>query len=190
MKKINHVFCLCGASGTGKSTILEHVSKNFCIDVQEVSARPYLPKTTDYVNSLDETSQTLITQHRFADILKGAFENKIPTLYSRSPLDSLAYEAVLNKAPFLYKLLEKQVEISKSFVHYIYLPVEFDMSDTGDVVRGTNQEVQQATDATILKAFDYYGIDYLELSGTKEERAKKLRDFFAQFHIYGAKVDE
>jgi len=176
MKK---VICLCGASGTGKSTILNYVKTKYRhqVDVVEVSARPYLPKNTDYVNSLDGQSQVLITQNRFVDIVSG-FTKKWQTLYSRSPLDSLAYEAVLGKAPFLLPLLQRQVMETKDKIQYIYIPVEFEMKDSDDIIRGTNTDVQSQTDAVIFEALDKFNIDYIDLSGNIKERMEKIDELF------------
>jgi hypothetical protein len=183
MKK-NPVFCLCGASGTGKSTILDHIKEFYPIDTEEVSARPFLPKDMDYVNSLDEKSQTLITQHRFISILEGLFKTK-PIVYSRSPIDSLAYELTLNKAPYLISLLERQIDISKEFVIYIYLPVEFEMNSADDIVRGTNNEVQKNTDSAIQKILMEKIPYWYCLSGSKQERFLSLKEILRKYNVTG-----
>jgi len=182
---VRKIFCLCGASGTGKSTILNHVREIYGkIKVEEVSARPFLPEDTDYVNSLTEQSQVLITQNRFVSFIEGMRSEK-PVLFSRSPIDSLAYEIVLNKAPYIQNLLERQILATKDLIHYIYIPVEFAMEETDDIVRGSNDLVQDSTDATIMKTLEVFDIPYDELGGPKEERFNKLREIFSDYHIYG-----
>lgn len=178
------VFCLCGASGTGKTTILNHLKDVYGLDVTEVSARPFLPPDMDYVNSLDEKSQTLITQHRFVSILEGMFFDQ-PIVYSRSPVDSLAYEIALKKAPHLIPLLERQVSISRQFVTYIYLPVEFEMKAQDDIQRGTNRKAQLDTDNAIRAILKEQKLGHYTLSGSQEERFDQLKNILRQFNIYG-----
>lgn len=180
------IFCLVGASGVGKSTILNHLKDVYSLEVTEVSARPFLPADIDYVNSLDEKSQTLITQHRFVSILEGMFMDH-PIVYSRSPIDSLAYELALQKAPHLIPLLRHQVEISKHFVIYIYLPVEFEMTATDDIQRGTNRKAQLDTDKAIQQIFEDHKVKFQKLSGTKEERFAILKEIMRSHNIYGNK---
>jgi len=139
------LYCLVGASGTGKSTILNYIRLHFNITVMEVSARPFLPTDTDYVNGLTTDSQVLITQNRFTSFIEHAVKGET-IFFSRSPIDSLAYEKTLKKAPFLENLLNRQIEVTKHLIEYIYLPIEFNMEESEDVVRGTNKEVQELTD--------------------------------------------
>jgi len=179
------IYCLVGASGTGKSTILNYAKDNLPLRVEEVSARPFLPKDMDYVNSLDEQSQVLITQHRFVSLLEGIFDNTLPPiLYSRSPIDSLAYEHALRKAPFLIELLERQIEVSKAHIHYLYLPIEFNMGETEDIIRGTNDKVQKDTDLAIKFILTHSDVNYTMLSGTPEERIEKLKEVLREGSVY------
>jgi predicted ATPase len=167
------LFVMCGAPGTGKSTLLNYIEKNFNISISEVSARPFLPPDTDYVNSLNTVSQILITQNRFTSFLEQAINNK-PTVFSRAPLDSLAFERVLQKAPFLEELLKRQIEITKPILQYLYIPVEFPMSEQTDTVRGTNSEIQIQVDGQIQRALKEHNIDYINLGGSLEFRYAKL----------------
>jgi len=171
------LYCIAGASGTGKTTLLEYVKKNFAINVTEVSARPYLPDKTDYVNSLTKDSQVLITQNRFVSFIEKIVK-PVPTLFSRSPADSLAYEMVLNKAPFLKKLLERQVKITKPLIQYLYVPTEFDMEDEEDTIRGTNSKVRDETDLALCQIFNFFDIETIVIKGKKEERYKILDEIF------------
>jgi len=180
MKKL---YCIAGASGTGKSTLLDYVKENFTVNVTEVSARPYLPADTDYVNGLNAENQVLITQNRFVSFIEKIVK-PVPTLFSRSPADSLAYEMALNKAPFIKSLLERQIVITKPLIQYLYIPVEFDMNEGGDVVRGTNTEVQKETDLYLCQIFNLFDIEPILVKGSKEERFKILDGIFEAYR-YG-----
>jgi len=177
MKKL---YCIAGASGTGKSTLLEYVKAFYSINVTEVSARPFLPKYTDYVNGLTEQSQVLITQNRFTSFIEKIVK-PVPTLFSRSPIDSLAYEMALQKAPFIKPLLMRQIEVTKSLIQYLYVPIEFKMDSVDDVVRGTNEDAQKATDLCITSIFQEMEIDYITVKGSKEERFKILDELFEDY---------
>jgi len=178
MKK--NLYCIVGASGTGKSTLLKYAKDHFAINVTEVSARPFLPTDTDYVNSLTQESQVLITQNRFVSFIEKIVK-PMPTLFSRSPIDSLAYEMALKKAPFLIDLLNRQIKVTKPLITYLYIPIEFDMKKGSDIIRGTNKEVQLATDEAITTALIAHQIDYLIIKGAKEERFEKLHKIFNEY---------
>lgn len=167
------LFCFVGASGVGKSTLLNYIQAHFNLSVTEVSARPFLPKHMDYVNSLDLFSQVLITQNRFVSFLEQAINNE-PTVFSRSPIDSLAFERVLKKAPFIEKLLKRQIDVSKPILQYLYIPIEFPMESKDDTIRGTNAEIQLRTDFEIVKALKEHEINYITINGSVSERCKQL----------------
>lgn len=175
------VFCLVGASGVGKSSILDYVKNNFNIDVREVSARPFLPAHTDYVNSLDEHSQVLITQNRFVSFIEPLIKNE-SVFFSRSPIDSLAYEMVLDKAPYIVNLLKRQIEITQDKIQYLYIPIEFEMKDEGDVVRGTNDEVQAKTDEAIRAIFcTFPDIGVVDVYGSLEDRYRIIDEVLKEY---------
>jgi len=177
------LFAFMGASGVGKSTLLSYIEENFTLNVEELSARPFLPKDgRDYVNSLDSTSQVLITMNRFVSLSESIINCK-PTVFSRSTIDSLAYEMVLKKAPYLVQLLQRQVEITKNSFTYLYIPIEFDMKNGSDMIRGSNRKIQLETDKAIKEVLEYHKIDYLTVSGNKEERFKKLDMIFEEYRL-------
>jgi len=50
-----NIFCFTGASGTGKSTLIEYVKEAYPgVIVSELSARPYLPKDGSYDKTLNQ----------------------------------------------------------------------------------------------------------------------------------------
>lgn len=172
------IYCLCGASGTGKTTLLNYIRDNFNIDVLEVSARPYLPKDKDYVKSSNETNQILITQNRYIDITNAIMQAK-PTVFSRSPIDSLAYEYALNICDSIIPLLERQIDSTYEFIEYIYLPIEFKMEY--DEVRGNDEEMRENVDNQIINIFNRFKINYHILKGDVKQRCIQLDEILKEW---------
>jgi len=175
------IFAFAGASGVGKTTLLTYIEANFNIKVEELSARPFLPRNgKDYVDSLNKESQVLITMNRFTSFLEAMLNNE-PTVFTRSTIDSLAYEMVLKKAPFLLDLFNRQVEVTKEMATYLYIPIEFEMEESADRVRGTNIEIQKQTDGAIQQILKGNNIKYRVVKGSKEERFAILDEIFKDY---------
>jgi predicted ATPase len=183
------IFFFVGASGVGKSTLINYLRENFTVDAKEISARPYLPKKEgSYDQILTDESQAVIVQSRTLTVLEDLFSYQqgtktIPTIYSRSPICNLAYSRVLSKGLFLESLNLKEIEICKQYCYFIYIPVEFEMVENDDKVRGTNREVQLETDTAIVKIMSDSGITPFILTGSIEERFKKLNYIFIDYKI-------
>jgi len=171
MKK---VFCMTGASGVGKSTLMKHIHVLYQdIVVQEISARPFLPKNDSYDKTLTDELQTIISQNQFMSILDGILRDHFH-VFSRSPIDSLAYQKVLNKARYMDSTLYRGIEITRLHIHYLYIPIEFEMKDVNDIIRGTNKDVQKKTDTEIVKLLKETEVEYTTITGTVQERFTQL----------------
>lgn len=182
MKYLNY---FVGASGTGKTTLINFINANFNVSAKEVSARPYLPTTGSYDQTLTDDIQAVIVHSRtievLADLLKMQdYRTKIPFIYSRSPIDNLAYQQVLKKGEFMDKTVRKEIEAVKDHATFFYLPIEFPLA-TNDEVRGLNEVVRINTDNCIINILKEYNIDYITLSGTVEERTIILSNHFDKF---------
>lgn len=171
----NKYFSFVGASGVGKSTLLNYINENFSIKTMELSARPYLPKVEgSYDQTLTDESQALICMHRAL----GAFEQMLtgePCVFSRSAIDNLAYQRVLGKGLFLDSASKRNIEIENKNTTYLYIPIQFPMAQTEDTVRGMNEEVRQKTDLEIQKICIGFHIDPIIISGSLEERQEQLK---------------
>lgn len=177
---MKNIYCLVGASGTGKTTLLNYVKDNFNIEVSEVSARPFLPPTISYVESSNDKNQVLISQNRFLTIIEAHIKNKT-ILFSRSVIDSLAYGRVLGCGSFIDDLLCREIKISKDIIQYLYIPIQFGMNDDEDIVRGKDEDIQRKTDKAMLEIMSEYGIIPTIIEGNKKERTNKLNQIFKKF---------
>ena len=177
---VKKIFCLVGASGTGKSTILNYVRSNFNIKVSEVSARPFLPQDKSYVESSDDFNQVIITQNRFVCFMEPLITGH-PMFFSRSPIDGLAYGRVLGCATHINDLLKRQIELTSAAVKYLYVPIEFDMKDEEDKVRGVDIETQKKTDEEMVKIMEECNIKSVKIFGTKKERLAKIDKLLKEY---------
>lgn len=165
-----------GASGTGKTTLLNYLREKYgnIFDVLELSARPYLPTTGSYDQTLTDEIQSLIVQHRTLSVLEQTIKQK-NTIYSRGPVDNLSYQRVLKKGLYLDTCSKREIQILKdSGANFFYLPIEFEMTDKNDEVRGTNKQVQLDTDKEIQSIFQEFFIPFYIIKGSVEERCNTL----------------
>lgn len=174
---------LTGASGVGKSTILNFIREKVGgINVLEVSARPYLPKTGgSYDQTVTDEIQALIVQHRTLSTIEVLLNNQ-PTIFSRGPIDNLAYQRVLNKGQFLDSASKREIEILKNHpdVAFIYIPIEFEMNEV-DELRGNNREIQLKTESEIKNILAEFVITPYILKGDIPTREKKIINLFQSF---------
>lgn len=185
---MNKIFAFCGASGTGKSTLLKYIKDNYDIEVKELSGRDFLPKNNSYDKTLTDEIQSQIVYNRLIETSKAVInnlKNEKSIVFSRSNLDTLSYSMVLNKAEFLNNLQKKEIESLKEYIIYFYLPIEFDMKEEGDIVRGLNKEVQEKTDQCIRKIITEFKLwsNVYTLTGNVEERLNDLDLIFQKYNI-------
>lgn len=169
-----------GASGTGKTTLINFINNEpdllFNYKAKEVSARPFLPKTGSYDQTLTDEIQAIIIQNRTLSTLEDVL-NITPygqrMVYSRSPIDNLAYQRVLNKGLFMNDTVIREIKLIQPHANFFYLPIEFPLV-SNDEVRGLNEEVRQATDKAIKDIFEEFSISRYIIDGSIEERQQKL----------------
>lgn len=184
---MNKIFAFCGASGTGKSTLLKYIKENYNIEVKELSGRDFLPKDNSYDKTLTDEIQTKIVYNRAIETAKALADltKDKSIVFSRSNLDTLSYSLVLHKAESLNDLQKKEIESLKDYIIYFYLPVEFDMKDENDIVRGTNKDVQRDTDKNIrliINQFNLWNHVYT-LTGSVKERTDELDEIFSKYGV-------
>jgi predicted ATPase len=167
-----------GASGTGKSTLLNLLqSKGLCTTV-ELSGRPYLPTSGDYIeNKSDSTNRRIAygsTVTFTAALLKRPHDH---LFFSRCSIDKLAYGRALGVGTDLFDVTIKEIEyVVKPFIQVFYLPVEFPLTDGDDTVRGTNELVRTTTDENIQRILQEFNIPHIVVKGTVEERMKIITE--------------
>lgn len=176
MKKL--IF-LTGASGVGKSTLLKHIDAHYFdgdIIGVESSARPFLPKGGSYDQTLTDESQAIIVQSRTLSVLDFILNSPSEAaIFTRSAIDNLAYQRVLQKGQFMDECNKREVALlaNADNVVFIYIPIEFPL-DSKDKVRGTNEEVRTATDKVIYDILTEFNIPHYTIKGTIEERCHSL----------------
>jgi len=176
----NYIYTFVGASGTGKSTLLNYIKENYpTVKIEELGAREFLPKNgQSYDVSMTDSIQTCVSLNNLKQFAK-AIIDKDSVVYSRSPIDVIAYSLVLNKGIQLIPLLEDWVTYIKDRVTFLYLPIEFDLTDSDDVLRGLNETVRKDTDKAILKELNKLNIPVTIISGTIEERQVQIDKIFS-----------
>lgn len=161
-----------GASGTGKSTLLNLIEKRTGFKVIELSGRPYLPVYGDYVSNGTDSVNRRISYGSSITFMKSIMDLPDRNLFfSRCSIDKLAYGRALNVGADLHDLIEKEInEIVIPNVEVFYLPVEFPLTDADDEVRGMNEEVRNKTDFEIRNILKIQEVPHTVVKGSIEER--------------------
>lgn len=171
------LYAFTGASGTGKTTLLNEIEAFHNFKVIELSGRPYLPLEGDYVQNSSDIITTRISYGStvtFAESLLKYPHNNI--FFSRCAVDKLAYARALNIGKDIDSIIIKEIkEIVIPHIKVFYLPIEFALTDTNDTVRGTNEKVRQLTDIHIKGILNHYEIPYITVKGSVEERMKIIK---------------
>lgn len=175
MRLIKKNYAFTGASGTGKSTLLALI-KDQGIKTIELSGRPYLPTNGDYVENSTDLINFRIQYGSTITMLHTILSNPdTPLFFSRCPIDKLAYSRVLEVAKDTRDLIEKEVREITPFIKLFYLPVEFELKDNLDTVRGNNEEIRRKTDREIQSILEEFNISFIKISGSIEERLHTIK---------------
>jgi adenylate kinase family enzyme len=169
---------LCGAQGTGKSTLVMNVETE--LERKDSFSKEFLKQ--------DETIQRSDSEkfNEFQDkILLRCLSEYVCSdnfIASRSIVDSYAYLTV-NKAEHKV-MLKNMLSHYKDYLmlkgdYYIYLPIEFDISKDGNENRNIDVQYQMDIDKSIYKYFNKLKAQkspatFIELRGTVSERLEKL----------------
>ncbi len=160
---------LTGSQGTGKSTVLNHYKGTYPVITEVVRN---LSKKGVKINEMgDEEGQRKIFNEYVKLFKKKNFisDRGLTDVYAYSlyhfdqgklSLDELSQEA------------GKIDELKKEDILWVYFPIEFDVVDDG--VRSTNEEYRKYIDEAIKQTLDSFGIKYITVHGTVEERIKQI----------------
>ncbi len=179
---MNKIYAFTGASGTGKTTLLNEINNlKGMIKTIELSGRPYLPKDGDYVSNKSDSINRRIGYGSLVTITQSLLENKHHSLFfSRCAIDRLAYSRTLDVGRDLDDITIKEIkEIVIPYIQVFYLPVEFDIpKDENDIIRGNNEDIRKATDENVKKILKEFNVPHNTLSGSVEDRFKILKAYF------------
>ena len=185
----NKIFTFVGASGVGKSTCMNYLRDNYSIDCIELSARPFLKNNGEsYDIQMTDSIQNNIQFNNTTTLLKTIIKNergKLPRsiCYSRSMLDPISYALALNKGLDCWKQQIQLIKEMKNEFIYLYIPIEFEMSDVLDKKRGTNEEVRNKTNEHIVYYLKNLDILYYTICGSIKEREKILDKIMYIYNI-------
>lgn len=174
VKKISQApfIAMCGAQGTGKSTLAEalipELNKLFgnTTLIQGI-ARQLKAQKGISVDKDASVESKLMIESAYMDLEKDL--KKVPKLFCRSIVDRYAYARA--------KPLDMDVYYNKMVPAYmfeydvlIYVPIEEQVPLAADGFRNTDPEFQQTVDKEIRKIIREYTIPVQVVTGTVEER--------------------
>lgn len=172
------LFAFTGASGVGKTTLLNEIAKWSNFKIVELSGRPYLPTNGDYVTNKSDSINRRIAYGSLVTMTEAILKYPNEHLFfSRCAIDRLAYGRALDVGVDLHWVIEKEIiDVLIPFITIFYLPIEFPLLNQDDEVRGKNELVRHQTDGHIKKLLDSYSnLNYYTIAGTIENRLKILK---------------
>jgi deoxyadenosine/deoxycytidine kinase len=120
----------CGSHGTGKSTLLHSVAKNFDIPILDNTIRTYYKNIG--IDDFDKLPANVRTQCQLNLLLnqieREDIEGKNGFITDRSVLDYIGYTAVSSDMSGGLRGIYEQLIKSRlqNYTHFIYIPVEFE----------------------------------------------------------------
>ena len=95
----------------------------------------------------------------------------------------LAYMLTLNKALFLKEQQIKFINYLRNKVIWLYIPIEFQMQEVSDSLRGMNENVRYKTDDNIVRLLGECNIPYYTIHGNMKKRESILDEIMIQYEI-------
>ena len=183
-------YVLCGAQGTGKSTLLHHFDGKMKT-ITEVVRNLAKNEGINVNESGDISGQTKI----FDTYYKILSETKSPYISDRGLTDVIAYTCynMHGCGEEGQKFIEEQINEFIQFseenddIVYFYVPIEFDVEDDG--FRSTNEDFRKEIDENISELFEYMenlhmGLTVYTLTGSVEERLETIKEIMKNYGDY------
>lgn len=172
---------LCGAQGVGKSTLATSLSADYGLEIKDSYSKGFLEKNPEIQNSAS------IGYNEFQDKILlyclSQYVNDKDFISSRSIIDSFAYLAACNSDNKI--ILTNFINHFSEYVTtkdciYIYIPIEFGITDGNNSLRNTDSQFQKTVDEEMQRYFNKLKKGPSEaafhiLSGTREERLQGLK---------------
>ena len=172
-----------GAQGTGKTTLMNNLAsreefKNFT-KIDSISRSIQKDENVDLGGGTNTTSS--YQSKIFDKYYQALSQDNI--ISDRSLVDVCAYTDNLDKSNIdnIIELLRelkqciKYEEEYKDNTLYVYLPIEFEVSDDG--VRCVDEEYQRSVDSSIKYFLHMTDIPVLRVTGSVEERTQQVIDY-------------
>lgn len=171
---------LCGAQGTGKSTLVTSLPADYGLEIKDSFSKRFLDKNPDIQNSSNVNYDEF--QDKILLYCLNQYVNDKDFISSRSIIDSFAY---LNACDS-----KNKIQLSNILNHYreyvlgeddiyIYLPIEFPISKGNNENRNTDFEYQLRVDEqmqTYFKKLQKHatGAQFYTITGSRESRLEQL----------------
>ena len=172
---------LTGAQGTGKSTLVKELLPfMFLLEKKDSFSKEFLDDDSSIQRSSSEKYNEF--QDKILLYCLSEYTNSNNFIASRSIIDSFAYLTVneAEKRVFLKNMLYHYAEyLFREDDIYVYLPIEFRVSEDNNRNRDTDREYQSRIDTSIKAYFNtfkktYPKATFLVLTGTVKERLEVL----------------
>jgi deoxyadenosine/deoxycytidine kinase len=181
---------ICGSHGTGKTTLANLIAKEFNFRIIQKTMRNMWENYG--ISDFEKLPPEVRKIFQYKAILKQIQvedETNDNFVTDRTVLDNLVYTELVSKLSEtdlnLYKALVK--ERLKTYTHLIYIPVEF--VATSEHLRA-NLDSQKEVESLFRNYFydkktsEHFGlndsINFLEITGTLEERMQQVREFLGK----------
>ena len=178
---------MTGAQGTGKTTLLKALQNEPEFDNWKFYTnvvRTMVEEEGITINKEGTSESQKKIFDRYTQIMEDAM--KQPSISDRCIIDVNAYTSWLfdncdPKDPEYNNLAEEDFKEKRQIVKrkyefplLVYLPITFRLQ--GDGVRSEDEEYQKEIDRKIKQIVDNYGIPYISVSGSTEERVQQIKD--------------
>ena len=178
------VVAMCGAHGTGKSTIVNELRKDprcICIDSVTRTQTSQAERRIDgKLKDLDQTQLNIleaikVNAEKIRELKESLPDDKIIVM-DRSSFDFYAYSKnFFVKNLLRHRTMNKIEDELPKLVDFIdlfyYLPIEFNLVDDG--IRNMSEELRQGVDKVIREQLFWTGRT-VELNGTLQKRMSKI----------------
>ena len=178
------VIAMCGAHGTGKSTIVNELRKDprcICIDSVTRTQTSQAERRVDgKLKDLDQTQLNIleaikVNAEKIRELKESLPDDKIIVM-DRSSFDFYAYSKnFFVKNLLRHRTMNKIEDELPKLVDFIdlfyYLPIEFNLVDDG--IRNMSEELRQGVDKVIREQLFWTGRT-VELNGTLQKRMSKI----------------
>lgn len=157
-----------GSHGVGKTTIAKALASKLGFNyIHDIVREEALPKGF-VINENTPPEVQLWLVCRQWELEKTTPESWIA---DKSLFDYLVYGEIVLKDEDIKKVIREMVKRNAHYDFVFYLPIEFAMEFDG--ARSENLEFQKEVDRRYRKALDNFGIKYISLSGSVEERVSQ-----------------